>query len=53
MRLLSDEELALRMGRNSLRMSYQFDPQLWAEMLLTHVSNGSTVPPVPAHVARE
>jgi glycosyltransferase involved in cell wall biosynthesis len=37
MRLISDEEQARRMGRNSLRMSHQFDPRLWADMLLTYV----------------
>jgi glycosyltransferase involved in cell wall biosynthesis len=37
MQLLSDERQAARMGQNSLRMSYQFDPSLWAQTLLLHM----------------
>ncbi len=37
MQLMSDEEHAAIMGQNSLKMSWQFDPKLWAEMLLVHV----------------
>ena len=37
MQLVSDEEQAAVMGQNSLKMSYQFDPSLWAEMLLVHM----------------
>jgi len=37
MRFVSDEGQAILMGRNSLRMSYQFDPTLWAETLVARV----------------
>jgi glycosyltransferase involved in cell wall biosynthesis len=36
MQLLSQDGQAALMGRNSVRMSWQFDPRLWARTLLAH-----------------
>jgi glycosyltransferase involved in cell wall biosynthesis len=44
MRLIADEDRAARLGRNSLRMSYQFDPKLWAETLLVRIPSCVSVP---------
>jgi glycosyltransferase involved in cell wall biosynthesis len=36
MQLLAQDGQATVLGRNSLAMSYQFDPRLWAQTLLAH-----------------
>jgi glycosyltransferase involved in cell wall biosynthesis len=37
MQHISDSEAAKGMGHNSLRMSYQFDPKLWAKNLIEDI----------------
>jgi glycosyltransferase involved in cell wall biosynthesis len=45
MQFLSDETQAVRLGQNSLPMSYQFDPKLWAQTLLLHTPARLDAPP--------
>jgi len=37
MQRISDSKIAQAMGHNSLRMSYQFDPKLWAKTLMEDI----------------
>ncbi len=52
MQFLSRDGQAAALGRNSLRMSYQFDPRLWARTLLMHTAH-STMESAPVGVADE
>jgi glycosyltransferase involved in cell wall biosynthesis len=51
MQCLAQEGQAAVLGRNSVRMSYQFDPQLWARTLLAHRSAPGASGPAPVNTA--